>query len=68
MVDSNALRGGGTRQSNQGGLGRNEGNKPGAGPGGMCICPDCGHKIKHDVNTPCYSIDCPKCGVRMRRE
>jgi len=47
--------------------GRMGGNRPGAGPGGNCICPSCGAKVPHQVGQPCYSVNCPKCGARMAR-
>jgi len=50
------------------GVGRNMGDKPGAGPGGKCVCPSCGKTISHTVNQPCNKIDCPKCGTKMTRE
>lgn len=40
----------------------------GAGPGGYCVCPDCGEKVKHQAGVPCYTIKCPKCGISMMRE
>jgi hypothetical protein len=70
-------RGDGTGPSGQGpgtgrGLGRGagQGRKGGQslGPGGYCICPSCGTKVAHQVGTPCYSIQCPKCGANMTRE
>lgn len=51
-----------------GGKGRMGGNRPGAGPGGYCVCPNCGEKIIHQAGVPCYSIGCPKCGSNMMRE
>lgn len=51
-----------------GGGGRGGGNRPGAGPGGTCVCPACGHKVTHQVGQPCYTIKCPKCGTPMARE
>ncbi|MCK5833148.1 hypothetical protein KAH81_05695 [bacterium] len=51
-----------------GGRGRGGGNRPGSGPGGNCVCPNCGHKITHQVGTPCFSTSCPKCGTRMVKE
>lgn len=51
-----------------GGRGRMGGTRPGAGPGGLCVCPSCGHKVAHSVGTPCYSIKCPKCGTNMVRQ
>ena len=49
------------------GPGRMGGSKA-AGPGGMCVCPNCGHKVPHQVGTPCYDVKCPKCGTLMTRE
>lgn len=51
-----------------GGRGRMDGNRPGSGAGGNCICPSCGAKASHQVGTPCYSVNCPKCGTKMVRE
>jgi len=45
-----------------------QGDKPGSGPGGNCICPSCGHKMKHTWATPCNTKKCPKCGATMTRE
>jgi len=50
-----------------GGRGRMGGNRPGAGPGGYCICPSCGEKVPHQAGSPCYNLTCPKCGSRMVR-
>lgn len=50
------------------GRGRNNGDKPGSGPGGNCICPNCGYKTKHIVAEPCNKSTCPKCGARMTKE
>jgi len=49
------------------GRGSGGGNRPGAGPSGVCVCPKCGHEVPHTVGTPCYSIACPKCGTKMLR-
>lgn len=49
------------------GRGRMGGNRPGAGPGGFCICPSCGTKVAHQRGVPCSSTRCPKCGVQMVR-
>ena len=61
-------RGGGMGRG--GGRGRMGGNRPGAGPSGICLCsnPGCGTKVPHQVGVPCYSINCPKCGAKMIRE
>lgn len=50
------------------GRGRMGGTKPGSGPSGYCVCPNCGHKVPHRVGQPCYDVSCPKCGTRMIRE
>lgn len=49
-----------------GGRGLGRGNAP--GPGGNCLCPNCGHKIPHSRGTPCSERECPKCGSNMLRE
>jgi hypothetical protein len=51
-----------------GGRGRMGGNRPGAGPGGNCVCPGCGTKVSHSRGTPCFGMTCPKCGANMTRE
>lgn len=58
-----------------GGAGRGAGRGPGrmggpkaAGPGGDCVCPNCGHRQPHQVGQPCYQTACPKCGTAMIRE
>jgi len=50
-----------------GGGGRMGGNRPGAGPSGECVCPNCGARLSHQVGTPCYNLSCPKCGAKMLR-
>ncbi len=50
------------------GRGRMGGNRPGAGPGGSCVCPACGAKVTHQASVPCYQINCPECGRPMARE
>lgn len=39
-----------------------------AGPGGHCICPNCGYRVPHAAGQPCYQQVCPKCGTAMTRE
>jgi len=39
----------------------------GLGPGGECVCPDCGYKESHARGQPCYQKTCPKCGAKMTR-
>lgn len=50
------------------GRGRNNGDKPGSGPGGECVCPNCGYIEKHKVNEPCNKRKCPKCGTVMTKK
>jgi len=40
----------------------------GKGPGGFCVCPNCGYKIKHKSGIPCFSLQCPKCRVNLERK
>ncbi len=40
----------------------------GLGPGGNCVCPNCGEKAPHARGIPCYEQKCPKCGSPMTRE
>ena len=49
------------------GRGRMNGPKAG-GPGGSCICPNCGYRTSHSRGNPCYNKKCPKCGTQMTRE
>jgi len=51
----------------QGG-GRGLGGGFAAGPGGYCVCPNCGEKAGHQLETPCYEQKCPKCGTAMTRD
>lgn len=53
------------------GRGRNrtpQGDKPGSGPGGRCVCPACGYVSSHSRLDPCNKKKCPKCGATMTRE
>jgi len=52
----------------QDGKGRMGGNRPGAGAGGNCLCPNCGEKVAHQTRKPCMEMICPKCGSQMMRE
>jgi len=55
----------------QPGRGRNispQGDKPGSGPGGYCVCPKCGYKQQHSRLSPCNQRTCPKCGARMTKQ
>lgn len=61
-------RGSNSGRGQGGGRGRKGGNKPGAGPGGNCVCPNCGTKVEHRAGVPCYKEKCPECGTAMMRE
>jgi hypothetical protein len=50
------------------GRGEGGGTKPGSGPGGYCVCPNCGHKLEHQVGKRCLDTQCPECGTAMARE
>ncbi|HDH45077.1 MAG TPA: hypothetical protein ENG66_06790 [Thermococcus sp.] len=39
----------------------------GLGPGGVCVCPNCGYTVPHQRGIPCYQMRCPKCGSPMVR-
>ena len=59
-------RGGGRGAGGGGGRG-GMGGPYAAGPGGDCVCPNCGNKASHQVGVPCYNQTCPKCGTKMTR-
>lgn len=40
----------------------------GQGPGGVCMCPQCGHEKKHERGEPCQQDICPECGISMLRK
>lgn len=53
------------------GRGRNtnpQGDKPGSGPAGNCVCPSCGHTTAHSRLQPCNQRKCPECGATMTRQ
>lgn len=70
--DGTGPPGGGPGQGRGQGQGRgksmNQGNRPGAGPVGNCLCPYCGATAPHQRGVPCYEQKCPQCGQPMRRE
>ncbi len=37
------------------------------GPGGNCVCPNCGQKMPHQRGVPCNNVKCSKCGTLMTR-
>ncbi len=53
------------------GRGRGRGRQPGGaglGPGGTCVCPNCGKEVKHQRGTPCFKMKCPKCDTKLTRK
>ena len=40
----------------------------GRGPGGDCVCPECGYKIPHQRGAPCSSLQCPNCKINLERK
>ncbi len=56
------------RGTGRGGAGQGRGGGFAAGPGGNCVCPNCGEKAPHQIGKPCYEQQCPKCGYTMARE
>ena len=59
-------RGGRFRAPARGGRGR-MGGPQAAGPGGFCVCPSCGYKVKHVFGSPCNMKLCPKCKTKLVR-
>ena len=59
-------RGGGRGPPAGGGRGRG-GGPYAAGPGGECVCPNCGTTVPHQAGVPCNQRNCPKCGAKMTR-
>ena len=62
-----AGRGPGTGRGMGRGGGRGRMGGRGLGVGGECTCPNCGHRVTHQRGTPCYQLQCPKCGSPMAR-
>ena len=50
------------------GRGRTQGNQPGIGLGGNCVCPSCGKIMQHQRGVPCNQMSCPDCGAKMIRQ
>jgi len=40
----------------------------GQGPGGYCICSECGYKIPHQRGLPCSTLQCPNCKINLERK
>lgn len=54
------------RGAGGGGCGR-MGGPSAAGPGGFCVCSNCGEKVPHTQGRPCHQKACPKCGAKTTR-
>ncbi len=37
------------------------------GPGGFCVCPECGSRKQHERGIPCSQVRCPECNNSMTR-
>ncbi len=42
-------------------------DEQGLGPGGDCVCVDCGHSVPHKTGTKCTDLKCSECGGAMKR-
>lgn len=60
-------RGGGFGGGRGGGRARRMGGPAAGGPGGECVCPNCGERAPHASGQPCNQTKCPKCGAFMTR-
>lgn len=40
----------------------------GGGPGGYCVCPQCGYRVIHQRGVPCSNLQCPKCEINLVRK
>lgn len=49
-------------------VGRMNGDKPGSGPGGKCVCSKCNYEEKHVRGEPCNKKKCPECGAKMTKK
>jgi hypothetical protein len=56
------------RGRQQGGKGQGQRGGYRLGPGGTCVCPNCGEKRAHQQGVACFDMQCPKCGTPMTRE
>jgi len=65
--DSQTGSGGGQGQGRGGGRSGRKGGSKAAGPGGTCVCPQCGQRESHERGVPCFERRCPKCGSTMTR-
>jgi hypothetical protein len=62
-------KGNGTGPPKEGEQGRGrKGGPQAAGPGRLCVCLKCGHRIPHVAGQPCDEEYCAECGAKMKRE
>jgi hypothetical protein len=57
----------GVEDHSQVGIEKNRTGRMPGGPGGFCICPQCGMKIRHERGVPCTQIYCPQCDLPMAK-
>jgi hypothetical protein len=69
MTYGQAIKDRGSGQERETGQHKGRGLKGGftRGPGGECLCPNCGHRIEHLLGVPSYTQNCSKCGSLMTR-
>ena len=65
-IGSGSGGGGRGRGAGGGGCGK-MGGPSAAGPGGQCVCPNCGEKVPHTQGQSCNQMACPKCGTKLTR-
>lgn len=47
---------------------QSEGDRAAGGPGGFCVCPECGATVRHERGIPCSQVRCPGCSAAMTRK
>ena len=69
LKDGTGPRGGVGRGRGLGAGGGGRGRMGGSalGPGGACVCPNCGNTMPHQRGVACFNMKCSKCGAQMTR-